>query len=108
MDADTRTMPVDLVARAAHPAAERVVIVRRRCGVALLDAELRAAPDHELRILEEAAIAASVARFRALLREGAIVSRAQRSQYDRDCELLRRFPEDRRGIAGEGWFDSTK
>lgn len=94
-------MPVDLVVRPA----ERITIVGRRCALdTLLDAELRAAPEHELRLLEEAAIAANIARVRAALREGGAVSAGERAQFERDCELLRRFPEDRRGADGSGWF----
>lgn len=81
-----------------------VVIVRRRCArEALLDAEKRGAPDDEIRILEEAAIAASITRVRAILRQRGSISPAQRAQFERDRELLRRFPDDRRGTAGEGW-----
>lgn len=104
-------MPVDLAvlhaaatATPSRPLPQGVVIVRRSPRECLRDAELRGAPDHELRLLEEAAIAAGVTRIRALLRSGAPVTAAERAAYERDCELLRRFPEDRRGVAGEGWF----
>lgn len=98
---DTVVMPVDLVVRPA----ERIVIVGRRSALdALLDAELRGAPDHELRLLEEGAIAASITRVRAALREGDAVSADERARFERDRELLRRFPEDRRGPTGSDWF----
>jgi len=84
--------------------AEPVIIRRRSARQALLDAELRGAPDQELRILEEAAIAASIARVRQSLRAGLPVTPARRTQLERDQELLRRFPDDRRGTDGEGWF----
>lgn len=96
---------VDLVASPVRPSGEQVVIVRRRSArEALLEAELRGAPEHEVRLLEEAAIAANISRVRAALREGVMVSPEQRAQFERDRELLRRFPGDRRGAAGEGWF----
>lgn len=72
-----------------------------------MDAEKRGASDQEIRLLEEAAIAASIARVRARLRAGEYVSAVERARYERDCELLRRFPDNRRGVAGEGWFDLT-
>src|SRR5690348_1864879 len=118
-------MPVDLAAlphppmthvattAALAPRHERVVIVRpqgravtarRSARDTLLEAELRGAPDHELRLLEEAAIAANIAGVRAMLRTGGTLTSAQRAQFERDCELLRRFPENRRGVAGGGWF----
>ena len=97
--------PVQSTATPVRPSRERVVIVRRRSAHdALLEAELRNAPEHEVRLLEEAAIAASVARVRAVLREGGTVTTGQRRQFERDCELMRRFPDDRRGVGGEGWF----
>lgn len=128
MVTDIVIMPVDLVVRptdatepieaVAPPTAtiagrvsrrDEVVIVRRRSPrAALLQAELRGAPDAEIRILEEAAIAAAVARVRALLREGGAVSTTQREQFERDRELLRRFPDDRRGVDGKGWFHITR
>src|SRR5690242_9569332 len=108
-------MPVDLAAMPHAPVTrpptaaprsrlEPVVIVRRSARDALLEAELRGAPDHELRLLEEAAIAANIARVRAVLRAGGTLTSAQRAQFERDCELLRRFPEDRRGADGGDWF----
>lgn len=94
-------MPVDLVVRPA----ERILVIGRRSALdALFDAELRGAPEHELRLLEEAAIAANIARVRAALREGGAVSAADRAHFERDRELLRRFPEDRRGATGSDWF----
>ncbi|MGH8890871.1 MAG: hypothetical protein ACRDV3_14075 [Acidothermaceae bacterium] len=96
---------VELVASPNRPQGERVVILRRRSArAALLEAELRGAPEHEVRLLEEAAIAANVSRVRAALREGGAVTPGQRAQFERDRELMRRFPDDRRGAAGEGWF----
>jgi hypothetical protein len=86
--------PVEADVRVARPCARDV----------LLEAEQRGAPSTEVRLLEEAAIAAGIARVRARLRAGAAVSPAEARQYERDQELLRRFPDDRRGPAGEGWF----
>jgi hypothetical protein len=117
---DMAGMPVDLRAASAQTpkldgpidrpadrtADDVVVVVRRRSALdALLDAERRGAPEHEVRLLEEAAIAAAIARFRATVRKGGAATTAQRRQFERDCELLRRFPEDRRGLHGEDWFD---
>jgi hypothetical protein len=87
------------------PQGERVVIIRRRSArEALLEAELRGAPEHEVRLLEEAAIAANISSIRTALRNSGAVTPQQRAQFERDRELMRRFPDDRRGLAGEGWF----
>jgi hypothetical protein len=110
MMTDIVIMPVDLAASPPvtapiHPTSGRIVILRRRSvSEALREAELRGAPEHELQLLEEAALAASIAGVRARLREGGTVSTAKRELFERDCELMRRFPNDRRGINGEGWF----
>jgi hypothetical protein len=119
---DIMIMPVDLAMGLADAAArghsdtselvaplipqgERVVIIRRRSArEALLEAELRGAPEHEVRLLEEAAIAANISSIRAALRNSGAVTPQQRAQSERDRELMRRFPDDRRGLAGEGWF----
>ena len=125
--ADTAAEPVDLTTtpRAANVSSspglderaaetppllgEPVVIVRRRSAhEALLEAERRGAPDHEIRLREEAAIAASIARVRRLMRDGVVLTSGQRAQFERDRELLRRFPDDRRGVAGEGWVHLTR
>lgn len=111
---DMVIMPVDLaasppLAAPARPLGGRIVILRRRSvRDALREAELRGAPEHELQLLEDAALAASIAGVRALLREGGKVSTTKREQFERDCELMRRFPNDRRGINGEGWFHLTR
>ncbi len=89
---DMASMPVDLPVR------------HRSAAQALREAERRSAPAHEIRLLEEAAIAASIAQVRAMMRQGRTLTLAEREQFDRDRELLRRFPEDRRGVNGEGWF----
>lgn len=100
---------VETVPAPIRPLGEPVVIVRRRSvHDALREAELRAAPEHELQLLEEAALAASIAAVRALLRNGGTVTTAKREQYERDCELMRRFPNDRRGANGEGWFHLSR
>jgi len=97
--------PLEFAAPSIPPLGQRVVIVRRQSARdALLAAEWRNAPEHEVHLLEEASIAASMARVRAVLREGGTVTTGQRRQFERDCELMRRFPDDRRGIGGEGWF----
>ena len=96
---------VELVAARSRPQGDRVVILRRRSArEALLEAESRGAPEHEVRLLVEAAIAANISRVRTALREGAPVTPSQRAQFERDRELMRRFPDDRRGVACEGWF----
>jgi hypothetical protein len=92
-------------AELAIPAAEANRPVRRRSAHdAVLEAERRGAPSSEIRLLEEAAIATAIARVRANIRAGGAVSQAERRRYERDQELLRRFPDDRRGPDGEGWF----
>lgn len=102
---DVAVVPHALVAL-EKPRPNVVVVppVRRSARDALLDAELRGAPDHELRLLEEAAIAANISRIRSRIRAGESVTAAERAHFERDCELLRRFPNDRRGIDGAGWF----
>ena len=72
---------------------------------ALAEAESRDAPEAELRLLQEAVIAARVGEARAAIHSGTGVSAGQVHQLERDLELLRRFPEDRRGDNGLGWFD---
>jgi hypothetical protein len=95
--------PIGAAAATAPP--ERLVVVRRRSARdALIEAESCGAPEHEVRLLEEAAIVAAISGVRAWLRDGHPVTTAQREQFDRDRELMRRFPDDRRGEAGEGWF----
>jgi hypothetical protein len=68
-------------------------------------AEARGAPPEELRRMEEAVIAARVAQIRAAMRAGSVLTAAEQRQLDRDVELLRRFPSDREGDGGLGWFD---
>lgn len=72
---------------------------------ALAEAESRDAPDAELRLLHEAVIAARLSEARAAVQSGATLSAAQLRRLERDLQLLRRFPEDRRGGDGLGWFD---
>jgi hypothetical protein len=72
---------------------------------ALVSAESRGAPEAELRLLEEGVIAARIGELRAAAHEGHAVPAAHVNQLERDLELLRRFPEDRRGDDGLGWFD---
>jgi hypothetical protein len=79
--------------------------VRWRAAVAnLADAEQQHAPDEVLRLLEESVIAARVAVMRGAQRAGAL-SNDDQQQFERDRELLRRFPSDRGGVDGVGWFD---
>ncbi|WP_148204501.1 hypothetical protein [Acidothermus cellulolyticus] len=105
-------MPVDFIARPAKDIGDPLEVYRENLGVrrrcprqALLDAECRGAPDQEIRLLEEAAIAASIAEIRHRIRRGERLDPVERARYERDCELLRRFPESRRGPDGRGWFD---
>jgi hypothetical protein len=69
------------------------------------DAERGGAPNDVLLLLEEAVIAARISMLRRALRGGRVISAADRSQLKRDRELLRRFPRDRGGAGGVGWFD---
>jgi hypothetical protein len=68
-------------------------------------AERRGAPDDELQRIEDAVIAARVSMMRAAMRQGLPVTEAERELLERDSELLRRFPSDRAGDGGVGWFD---
>jgi hypothetical protein len=71
----------------------------------LEEAERRGAPADVLQILEEAVIAARIAMLRVAERAGAPIDPAARRQLERDRELLRRFPGDRAGDDGAGWFE---
>lgn len=80
--------------------------VRLRAALASLErAEVRGAPPEELRRMEEAVIVARVAQVRAAMRAGSVLTTAEQRQLERDVELLRRFPSDREGDGGLGWFD---
>lgn len=72
---------------------------------ALTQAEARGAPEAELRLLQEAVIAARLSEARTAAHSGAVLPPTRLQQLERDLELLRRFPEDRRGDDGLGWFD---
>lgn len=71
----------------------------------LEDAELRGASADVLQILQETVIAARLAMLRAAERAGSRIDPAARRQLERDRELLRRFPGDRSGDGGVGWFE---
>lgn len=72
---------------------------------ALTQAETRGAPEAELRLLQEAVIAARLSEARTAAHSGVVLPPTRLQQLERDLELLRRFPEDRRGEEGLGWFD---
>jgi hypothetical protein len=95
--------PLELPAQASAATAE--VNRWRLAAVRLQDAERRGASADELQILDEAVIAARVAMLRATDRAGTLNDPAARRQLDRDRELLRRFPGDRAGDDGVGWFE---
>ena len=72
---------------------------------ALTQAEARGAPEAELRLLQEAVIAARLSEARTAAHAGAVLPPTRLRQLERDLELLRRFPENRRGADGLDWFD---
>jgi hypothetical protein len=69
------------------------------------DAERSGASDDVLLLLEEAVIAARISMLRRADHLGRVISAADHDQLKRDRELLRRFPRDRGGAGGIGWFD---
>ncbi len=71
----------------------------------LEDAERRGASTDVLQILQETVIAARLAMLRVAERAGSPIDPAARRQLERDRELLRRFPGDRSGDEGVGWFE---
>jgi hypothetical protein len=90
-------------ADAARP--DDAATARWRSALANLEAaERRRAPDEVLRLLEESVIAARLVVMRGAQRAGALSNDDQR-QFERDRELLRRFPSERGGTNGVGWFD---
>ena len=86
---------------AERPQGRRLVAALR----ALTHAEARGAPEAELRLLQEAVIAARLSEARTAAHAGAVLSPTRLRQLARDQELLRRFPENRRGADGLDWFD---
>jgi hypothetical protein len=72
---------------------------------ALMDAESRNAPEAELLLLQEAVIVARVSDVRVATHAGETLSPARARQLERDVELVRRFPENRRGVDGANWFE---
>jgi hypothetical protein len=71
----------------------------------LEEAERRGASADILQILQETVIAARIAMLRVAERAGTPIDPAARRQLERDRELLRRFPGDRGGEEGVGWFE---
>ena len=122
--AEVPAQPGEPAAELAEPAAEpldslfelpaQAGVVRaevRRWSLALArleEAERRGVAADVLQIFDEAVIAARVAMLRAADRAGTLdglYGPAERRQLERDKELLRRFPADRAGDDGVGWFD---